>query len=224
MFNNLTRQPCPLCHSDNVLHFYSEPRSNSCQRDYLRCQQCALVFVPSFQFISPEQEKAEYDLHQNHPSDQGYRQFLARLFIPMREKLTPGACGLDFGSGPGPTLSLMFEECGHPMRIYDYFYADDAYVLQQSYDFITATETVEHLHHPRKELDQLWNILKPGGYLGIMTKLVIDRDAFARWHYKNDPTHVCFFSTETFCWLAALWNTTIEFIGNDVILMQKPEN
>lgn len=191
------------------------------QRDFLRCEHCALVFVPAFQYLSPEEEKAHYDLHQNHPTDQGYRQFLSRLFIPMKEKLQPGAYGLDFGSGPGPTLSLMFEEAGFPMKIYDHFYANDAYVLQQRYDFITATETVEHLHHLKKELHQLWNLLDPGGYLGIMTKLVIDRDAFATWHYKNDPTHVCFFSVDTFHWLADLWRAKIEFIGNDVIILEK---
>jgi len=179
--------------------------------------------VPSAQFISPEQEKSEYDLHQNHPDDQGYRRFLSRLFIPLKEKIRPGARGLDFGSGPGPTLSLMFEECGHSMHIYDYFYANDISVLQQTYDFITASETVEHLHNPRSELDRLWTILKPGGYLGIMTKLVIDREAFCNWHYKNDLTHVCFFSTNTINWLSKLWNANVEFIGDDVILLHKPE-
>ncbi|WP_455374813.1 class I SAM-dependent methyltransferase [Kaarinaea lacus] len=202
--------------------FYSEPRTNTHQRDYIRCQQCALVFVPAAQFISPEQEKAQYDLHQNHPDDQGYRQFLSRLFIPLENKLKSGAHGLDFGSGPGPTLSLMFEEYGYPMNIYDPFYADDARVLQQQYEFITATETVEHLHQPKRELDQLWDILKPGGHLGIMTKLVINRDTFASWHYKNDPTHVCFFSKQTFLWLAEMWNAELEFIGSDVILFEKP--
>ncbi len=188
----------------------------------MHCQQCALVFVPAAQFISPEQEKAQYDLHQNHPDDQGYRQFLSRLFNPLKNKLKSGAHGLDFGSGPGPTLSLMFEENGYRMNIYDPFYADDTRVFQQHYDFITATETVEHLHHPKNELDRLWDLLKPGGHLGIMTKLVIDRDAFASWHYKNDPTHVCFFSRETFLWLAEIWKAKLEFIGNDVILLKKP--
>ena len=129
---------------------------------------------------------------------------------------------MDFGSGPGPTLSLMFEELGYPMNIYDHFFADDGNALKQKYDFITATETVEHLHHPKTELDRLWRILKPGGILGIMTKLVIDRGAFSNWHYKNDSTHVCFFSQLTFTWLANLWQAKLEFYDNDVILFEKP--
>ena len=217
MIKSKPLQACPLCRSPRVKKYFSDP-----QRDYLQCQSCSLVFVPSIQFVSAEKEKAYYDLHQNHPDDQSYRQFLSRLLNPIKEKLTAGDCGLDFGSGPGPTLSIMFAELGYPMKVYDHFYANDGYVLQQDFDFITATETVEHLHHPHTELERLWNILKPGGYLGIMTKLVIDCEAFANWHYKTDPTHVCFFSRETFLWLAELWQAKAEFFGNDVIVFQKP--
>ena len=63
-------------------------------------------------------------------------------------------------------------------------------------------------------------MLKPRAYLGIMTKRVIDQQRFATWHYKNDPTHVCFYSVETFQWLANLWQAQLEFIGADVILLK----
>ena len=217
MIDSIAQLHCPLCHATNIVEYFSEPR-----RDYYQCQNCSLVFVPSAQFISADEEKSNYDLHQNHSVDPDYRHFLSRILIPMKEKIRPAGCGLDFGSGPGPTLSLMFEELGHPMNIYDHFFADDGNALQQEYDFITATETVEHLHYPKTELNRLWSILKPGGILGIMTKLVIDRDAFANWHYKNDSTHVCFFSQSTFTWLANLWQAKLEFYHNDVIVFEKP--
>jgi len=51
----------------------------------------------------------------NSPDDPRYRAFLSRLFIPLNERIAPESCGLDFGSGPGPTLSVMFEEQGHTM-------------------------------------------------------------------------------------------------------------
>jgi len=141
----------------------------------------------------------------------------------MQERLAPGSHGLDFGSGPGPTLSLMFEEIGHSMAIYDYFYAKDSSVLQKQYDFITATEVLEHLHDPGKELDRLWTLLKPGGNLGLMTRLVPDWETFARWYYKNDPTHVCFFSLSTFQWLAGRWRAEVAFVAKDVILFYKKD-
>ena len=179
------------------------------------------MFVPPPYFISPEEEKALYDQHHNSPEDQEYRRFLSRLFLPMHDLLGPRKCGLDFGSGPGPTLSVMFTEAGYSMKTYDHFYAHDPEVLRTSYDFITATEVVEHLHNPGKVLLQLWSLLKPSGYLGLMTKLIKDQKAFETWHYKNDPTHVCFFSRLTFEWLATQWQARLQFIGKDVILLRK---
>ncbi|MCE8011765.1 class I SAM-dependent methyltransferase [Billgrantia desiderata] len=207
---------CPLCACPHSRHFHRDAR-----RDYYRCDNCRLVFVPPEQRLSPEQERAVYDQHQNRPDDPGYRRFLSRLFEPLQHRLAPGASGLDFGAGPGPTLSLMFEEAGHPMAIYDPFYAPDASVLERRYDFITATEVVEHLFAPGRELARLAALLPSGGWLGLMTKRVTGEEAFARWHYILDPTHVCFFSEASFEWLAAHLGMSVEFPGADVALLQK---
>lgn len=182
---------------------------------------CDLVYVPPAYHLPARAEKAEYDLHQNSPQDTGYRRFLSRIFKPMRARLAPASHGLDFGCGPGPTLSVMFEEAGHDMTLYDPFYAPDAAALQQQYDFITASEVVEHLRRPQRELDRLWACLRGGGTLGIMTKLVLDRTAFSRWHYKNDLTHVCFWSRATFAWLAVRWRAKLHFAYKDVVLLHK---
>lgn len=207
---------CPLCREEGNEEFHQDKR-----RNYVVCRNCQLVFVPSGQYISEADEKSAYDHHQNSPTDPDYRQFLSRLFLPLQDRLDPNSQGLDFGSGPGPTLSIMFEEIGHTVTIYDYFYAKDPVALQQTYDFITATEVVEHLHDPATILPQLWTLLKPGGYLGLMTKLVRDQEAFATWHYKNDLTHVCFFSRATFEWLADQWQAELEFFHNDAMLFRK---
>ena len=75
------------------------------------------------------------------------------------------------------------------MNLYDPLYSQEDGVLSKRYDFITASEVVEHLHHPARDLDRLWSILKPGGWLGLMTKLALGKTDFANWHYKNDLTH-----------------------------------
>jgi SAM-dependent methyltransferase len=207
---------CPLCRNPEISDFHQDSR-----RIYRRCPACNLVFVPPSYRLALSGEKAEYDLHRNSPEDEGYRRFLSRLFLPLQELLRPGSRGLDFGSGPSPTLSVMFAEAGHSVAIYDKFYAPDAAVFSEQYDFITATEVVEHLSDPGRELAGLWTCLRPGGWLGIMTKLALDREAFARWHYKEDPTHICFFSRITFAWLAACWRAELTFVGSDVVLLRK---
>ena len=207
--------PCPLCQGGNYF-FHKDSR-----RSYLRCIQCSLVFVTPESRPTQAEEKTQYDLHENNPVDEDYRNFLNRLANPLLEKLKPKSSGLDFGCGPGPTLSVILEEADHNISLYDPIYHPDKNVLSDNYDFITATEVFEHLHYPSKDLMVLHNALKPGGWLGVMTKRVSNKKAFTQWHYIQDPTHVCFWSETTFNWLAKKWNSNVKFPADDVALIQK---
>ncbi len=208
---------CPLCDGGRTENYFLDRR-----RPYLRCAICALVFVPPSYHLDREAEKAEYDLHDNRVDDPGYRRFLSRLAEPLLQRLPPASSGLDFGCGPGPALAAVLAGAGHSVALYDLFYFPDPRVLNARYDFICATEVVEHLHRPGAELDRLWQCLRPGGWLGVMTKLLRSREAFAGWHYKNDATHVCFFSEATWRWWADARGATLERVGADVMLLRKP--
>ncbi|WOJ92025.1 class I SAM-dependent methyltransferase [Congregibacter variabilis] len=207
---------CPLCGSPDPRFFHRDRR-----REYLRCDNCELAFVSPKDYVSSAEELAYYQQHENQPDDPGYRRFLSRLADPLCERLAAQSVGMDFGCGPGPALAAMLTEAGHCMSLYDHFFFDDPAVLQGSYDFITATEVVEHLHRPGDVLERLWRLLLPGGYLAVMTKLVQSQEAFARWHYIRDPTHVCFFSRQTWTWWADCHHARVDFVGADVILLQK---
>ncbi|MHB0775711.1 class I SAM-dependent methyltransferase [Halomonas sp. WWR20] len=213
---------CPLCVSPEIAHYHRDrPHPRRRQRDYWQCAECELVFVSPGQRLGPQEEKAVYDRHENSPQDIGYRRFLGRVFEPLNARLAPHSSGLDFGCGPGPALSVMFEEAGHRMALYDPFYAPGSAVLEATYDFITTTEVVEHLFTPGETLATLVARLRPGGWLGVMTKRLPGRQAFADWHYILDPTHVCFFSESTFRFLAQRHCLTVEFPAADVVLMQR---
>lgn len=54
-----------------------------------------------------------------------------------------------------------------------------------------------------------------------MTKRVGTPEAFARWHYILDPTHVCFFSEASFAWLADHLGMELHLPGPDVALLQR---
>lgn len=213
----LAETHCPLCNSVDTSPYHVDQR-----RPYLSCARCELVFASPASFPDRAAERAEYDLHRNDIADTGYRKFLSRLADPMSERLPAGARGLDFGCGPGPALADILRTRGFEVALYDIFYWPDEQVLRHRYDFICATEVVEHLHQPGLELSRLWSLLLPGGWLGIMTKLVRDRAAFATWHYKNDRTHVCFFSAATWRWWARRNGAALELHGADVILLRKP--
>ena len=207
---------CPLCHNSNNALFCSDSR-----REYLRCKNCALVFVEDKYILSPEEEKAIYDLHENDENDQGYRKFLSRLTEPLISLIDPGSKGLDFGCGPGPALAKMLQEQGFEMSLYDLYYFPDKEVLNNKFDFITSTEVIEHIKDSKAFIDQLHSLLKEKGHIALMTKLVLNQEAFSKWHYKNDLTHIRFFSVETFRWISKQWNMKVHFFGNDVIIFEK---
>ena len=213
-----TGLPCPLCGGVGTALWHQDSR-----RDYHRCTACLLVFVPAGFHLDAAAEKAIYDLHRNDPADMGYQRFLSRLLQPLRERLSEGARGLDVGCGPGPALARMLEQAGHPVALYDKFYYPDPAPLRQRYDFVCATEVVEHLPDPARVLPQWFDLLNPGGWLAIMTKRVRDLSAFSRWHYIQDPTHIGFYSEETFYWIAQRWHARLELIGADVALLQRPK-
>ncbi|MFT4767179.1 MAG: hypothetical protein ACI8RN_000304 [Glaciecola sp.] len=207
---------CPLCATQSTAFFHRDRH-----REYLRCEQCKLVFVPPKDHVSSAAELAYYLQHENQVSDPGYRRFLSRLADPLCERLAPCSVGLDFGCGPGPALAAMLTEAGHSLALYDYYFFNEPAALQVNYDFITASEVVEHLHRPKDVLAMLWDRLQPDAWFGVMTRLVLSKEAFAQWHYIRDPTHVCFFSRETWIWWADCRHATVEFLGADVILLKK---
>jgi len=208
--------PCPLCGNGDSVSFFVDKF-----RGYRRCSGCELVFVPRRYWLDTIAEKAAYDLHENSAEDPGYRRFLSRLSTPLLEKLETGQTGLDFGCGPGPALPALLSEHGLRVDLYDPLYYNEPAVFSKPYDFICATEVVEHLRDPGKEFSSLFRMLKPGGWLGIMTKLVIDQEAFSQWHYIRDLTHICFYSRSTFTTIARRFHAGLDFVAPDVILMNK---
>ena len=212
--------PCPLCARRDT----TSPFAQDAAREYMICAQCDLVFVPPRWHPAADVEKQRYDTHRNDPADPGYRAFLAKLAAPLIARVPSGAEGLDFGCGPTAALALLLEEAGFRMRRYDPFYAPDRTVLQPAYDFVACSEAMEHFFHPAQEWELLLRLVKPGGWLGIMTLRREPATDFARWWYRNDFTHVAFYSRRTFEWLARRDHLDLEFSGLSVALLRKPLN
>ncbi len=209
---------CPLCGSDPIRQLATVDF-----KTYWRCDVCHLTFLSSKSYLSPEDELARYLLHENNPEDYRYRKFLSRLTDHLILKLQPGAKGLDLGSGPGPTLSVMLEEAGFLMEIYDPYFAPDTGPLEHTYDFITCTETVEHFYHPAKEFHRFDQLLRRGGWLGVMTEILESDEDFANWWYHREPTHVCFYKQETMAWIAAQYAWRVEYPRKNVTLFYKTD-
>lgn len=207
---------CPVCRSPSPEHFLLVDG-----RDYFRCEICQARFADPQQRPGPGEERVQYLLHENDPDDPRYRKFLTKFADPFLDKLTPNSRGLDFGCGPGPALAMMMREAGHEMALYDPFFHQDREPLSKIYDFITCTEAAEHFHSPAEMFKSFDALLRPGGWLGVMTCFQTDDALFANWHYRKDPTHVVFYREATFEWLSERRGWTCEFPVKDVALMRK---
>ena len=192
-------------------------------RDYWRCGSCEATFVDPSQRLGRDAEYAVYLQHENDPADARYRRFLSKLADPLLARLQRTSLVLDYGCGPGPALAAMLSEAGHDARIYDPFFCPDRGALAQSYDAITCTEVAEHFHHPAEEFDRLGAMLRPGGWLAVMTCFQTEGKCFADWHYRKDPTHVVFYREATLRMIAAQRGWQCDVPVKDVALMRKPE-
>lgn len=172
--------------------------------------------------LSASEEKAVYEYHENDAGDSGYRRFLSRLAEPLVGQLALGASGLDFGCGPGPALAELLRNAGLSVSLYDPYFYPETQVLNLQYDFVTCTEVLEHLHQPADVFRQLDRLLKPGGWLGVMTCFQTDDASFASWHYRRDPTHVVFYRESTLKFIADRMGWALTVPVKNVALFQKP--
>ncbi len=208
--------PCPVCRSADIAPFAEIEALN-----YLRCGTCLATLLDPCHHPGPNEELAQYRLHENHVDDPAYRRFLSKLAKPILADLKTPSEGLDFGCGPGPALAAMMREAGHRVALFDPFFAPDTAALARTYDFITCSETAEHFHKPAEAFDLINQLLKPGGLLGVMTCFQTDDARFANWHYRKDPTHVVFYKEVTFQVIARQRGWDCRFPVKDVALLRK---
>ncbi len=207
---------CPLCKSTNT-HFFVK----NTERTYQKCSDCELVFAPSRYFLNKSEEKSRYNLHENFIENIGYRNFLSQVISPIKQRLSKGALGLDYGSGPSPVLATLLEIEGYKMDFYDPYYADNQEVFNKKYDFITLTEVAEHFYYPAVEFKKILQLLKPNGYLVVMTYRTDTIADFKNWYYQKDPTHVCFYSNKSFEYIASKYKLSISIIDAKIVILNK---
>jgi SAM-dependent methyltransferase len=182
---------CPLCNG-----IENKAIEGVTQRIFLQCAHCFLIFSEPQFFISADEEKSRYALHNNSITDKGYVNFLNQAITPSLAYINESMKGLDYGCGPGPTLSLLLNQRNIECDNYDpFFFAE---IKKSSYDFIFATECFEHFHRPLKQLQHIDTLLKPKGILSVLTDRWENEKHFANWYYTKDPTHVCFYHEKTF--------------------------
>ncbi len=192
---------------------------------YYRCTQCELIFLDPQQRPDAEEERIRYLEHNNSPDDPRYvaylRGFAEEALLPY---VKPPARVLDFGSGPVPVFMDVLRRMEYSVDIFDPLFAPGKAWQEKKYDAVTAVEVAEHLFKPLSEFRRLQGVLQPGGYLVLRTLLhYCDRERFRGWWYRQDPTHVCFYSSRSFQVLAELLGMElVELIAGRSVVLRQP--
>jgi len=206
---------CLLCQSQEILSI----RHHSWKGEVFHCQNCDLIFKQPKDFLDWDQQKLRYDNHENAIETPGYKEYFEQLLKPLRTFLKPGQRGLDWGAGPGPVLSQLLSNEGLQMQVYDPVY----HPAQPTglFDVITSTEAIEHFQQPVQSLSEIGSFLKSQGIFAGLTQFHSGPEKFADWWYPRDPTHVVFYSEETFRWWADLHDYKILKLQSPVFIFQK---
>ena len=186
---------CILCGS--VAEFFGFTRD----RRYYQCPNCCSVMMDPNHYVTPLEEKARYETHNNDVDDPGYQKFVSPVVDQIIHHHTSTEKGLDFGSGTGPVITKLLRDQGFNIRTYDPFFDADLSALETTYHYIACCEVVEHFQEPAREFKKLRNLLKQGGSLYCMTSLYNPGIDFDSWNYKDDETHVIFYHREALEWI-----------------------
>ena len=190
---------------------------------YYHCTACEYIFKHPSVYQELADQKERYDLHENEEENEGYRAYFKRFLDFVLPLVQNPKSALDFGCGESSLLASMLEEEGIACDYYDPLYHPDGLKDNKKYDLIVSTEVFEHLHQPKEVFESLLDRLNTGGYLAIQTEFhPNEMGAFKNWYYTQDPTHIVFFTVQTFEVLASLYNCrVVEDNGKNMIVIKK---
>jgi SAM-dependent methyltransferase len=187
---------------------------------YFICETCGAYVKDKKFYLTGEKEKERYLEHHNDVENPNYQLFTSPITNAILTTYKKDSFGLDYGCGTGPVISKQLIEKGYKVKLYDpYFYPDQDY-LNHRYNYIFSCEVFEHFYKPKKEMEKLMKLLKPGGQLYIMTQLYHKGIPFTNWYYRRDPTHVFIYTKTTFEYIASIFNLKIETITDKLIILK----
>lgn len=186
---------CPLCTEVGVLIYKNK------NKYFYKCKNCLGVFSDEFSKPNLEEEKLIYTQHKNNVDDINYQKFVSPITLNILKEFSSISRGLDFGAGSGPVITKVLSDKNYTICSYDPIFHQNKELLNKNYDYIASCEVIEHFHYPYKEFKLLKSILNLGGKLYCMTEIYNDSIDFSSWYYKNDPSHVFFYTKSTLEWI-----------------------
>jgi len=217
---------CPVCGSDRINEVLTAVDHTVTKETFAiwQCADCSLRFtqdIPDAASIGPYYKSEEYISHTNTSKGLVNKiyQLVRKKTMDNKRKLVEKYTGLtkgsllDMGCGIGTFLHTMKEggwqvtglepdadarKAGEQLYAIDILPADHFQLLSPaSFDAITLWHVLEHVHALHEYVEQLKQLLKPGGRLFIAVPNYTSKDAAAykgHWAAYDVPRHLYHFS------------------------------
>lgn len=186
---------CRLCSTPATILFKDS-------RSFYFCGTCGLIFTdcPLTNEDKIKHYQSQFDNDFNWKAE-------AKGFEPLFHKNSGDYRIFDYGSGSGK-LGSALRDLGYDVDCYEPMFDGEftSRNLYGKYDFIILNEVIEHIENLKSVLTDIHYLLGSNGRALIKTFLTDEiindpsnaSDIFANWWYKNDMTHISFFSLITF--------------------------
>ena len=209
---------CPLCSSDSKHYITVDSYS------YNHCNQCNHIWLDSTHYLKEVEESERYLLHNNNADNISYVNYLTRIYNEC-EKYAPKSSlesgVVDYGCCAEEVMVKVIEKSGYEGYGYDPLFNIVVPLNNLPVGVVIASESVEHFYNPLTEFKQIHSWLKPGGTLFIKTSLTDTVDDFGSWWYRKDPTHVQFFSRQSFQFIAETIGFRLLFAEKNTVVLEK---
>lgn len=217
--------PCPVCNSTNYKILYPDTlqgRTPSFNYDFtknynltfrmVKCLQCSHVYAsprPASIWSYYTEDKVDTIYMENETQ----RLSTSEVVVKYLLKYKPGGKLLDVGCATGDFIlaakkyydaeglelsgwsSKMAEERG--IKIYRKLLEEME--TKQEYDIVTMWGVIEHFEYPKKEIENIGRILKPGGIVALWTGDISSIIAFMMgkkwWYYQGQ--HIQMFTNKS---------------------------
>jgi len=196
------------------------------ERKFYKCPECCLIFTD--EILPPAEEEVHYKNQWGKADPKVWKNQADLILKVACNYRMPGRI-LDFGSGSGD-LTRELQRMGldvTPLEPMVHGFLKDQN-FPRKFDVVVAIEVIEHLLDPWRELRELEKNLVDDGIMifsTLFTNPFLDQpdeiEQFRSWWYKDDPTHVSFFSNPVFTRMADMGNYNIDVFGNQLFVIQR---
>lgn len=191
---------CSLCNCGTT--FFIEYKD----RSFYKCTHCGSILLDTSHYLEFNNEKERYDKHSDDIENEGYQQFVNPILEAVKLTFSETDHGLDYGCGKTAIIENLLKRKQYSIVGYDPIYFSNQEVLTTQYNYITCCEVAEHFYYPKHEFSKLSQLLLPDGKLFLKTYLFKDTIDFKSWWYKNDPTHVIFYTETAMKFIKKMYN------------------